>query len=363
MKTLKRYLSNNILYIHGLGSDANSSTFKTIKSMLPNYNVYTTSFDLLNPNHTLQQIDHLIKKYNITKIIASSLGGFYALCVKDSVAKIVINPCMHPSIEVPKLTSINDELKDAWKDMEKEIYSGIDGEQRMCTFGVFGKDDELFSYKDEFKKKYGKFIYISGKHRLNDSQLGTALEAGLNYFTKTNHYLKEELINEHFVNIFTKEIDSTVNQYKEVVYDLLQKSYAPIGGLLGVNDPDQLVLDSDMWKLVTRGSKVVAVAIYSMKRGGRKMIACGSDGTPEGKKDLYKILQEDIKMVDRKMWAEVSGAMEHIYINKQGARPVPAEVAQILMKDKNFIKIHDDGFHYDRLIAGEVHTKILIGNP
>ena len=33
------------------------------------------------------------------------------------------------------------------------------------------------------------------------------------------------------------------------------------------------------------------------------------------------------------------------------------------MKDKQFIKIHDDGYHYDRMIAGEIHTKILVGNP
>ena len=53
--------------------------------------------------------------------------------------------------------------------------------------------------------------------------------------------------------------------------------------------------------------------------------------------------------------------MEHIYIDKHGAIPIPAEVAQQLLEDKPFIKIHDDGFHYDRYIDGEVHTKIMVG--
>ena len=39
-----------------------------------------------------------------------------------------------------------------------------------------------------------------------------------------------------------------------------------------------------------------------------------------------------------------------------------AEIAQKIMKDKPFVKIHDDGFHYDRIIGGEVHTKIMVGN-
>ena len=126
---------------------------------------------------------------------------------------------------------------------------------------------------------------------------------------------------------------------------------------------DQLIDDTDFWKLCTKNGKVVAAATYTYKRGGRKLIAAGTDGSQEGKQWLYKILQEDIKFKDRKAWAEVSGAMEHIYINKNGAIPVPATIAQEIMKDKPFVKIHDDGYHYDRLIAGEIHTKILVGNP
>ena len=114
-------------------------------------------------------------------------------------------------------------------------------------------------------------------------------------------------------------------------------------------------------KLFTKNGKVYACAIYTFKRGGRKLMYCGTDGTPEGKKALYRIISDDLRLIDRKAWAEVSDAMEHIYINKHGATPIPAEVAQQLLKDKPFIKIHDDGFHYDRYIGGEVHTKIMVG--
>ena len=44
----------------------------------------------------------------ITCVIGSSLGGFYALSCNTSVCKIVINPCMDPAVEIPKLTDVPD---------------------------------------------------------------------------------------------------------------------------------------------------------------------------------------------------------------------------------------------------------------
>lgn len=361
MKTLREYLSNNILYVHGLGSDKNSSTYKMLKEIFPNLNIYTDTFDLMNPQKVLQQIDMCVKKYNITKIIASSFGAFYTMHYNGGVGKILINPCMDPVKEIPKLIGDVEDLVEELKTFK----FNPDREERISTFAVFGKDDELFSYVDDYKKLYGSknMIQISGKHRLNMRQLGIAVESGLEYFKQVNQLLNENLVTEHFVNIFTQERDSKLNQYKDEVYNLLQQAYAPIGGLLGIENADRLVADTDFWKLCVKGGKVVAATTYTYKRGGRKLIAAGTDGSQEGKQWLYKILDEDIRFKDRRAWAEVSGAMEHIYINKNGAIPIPATIAQKIMKDKLFIKIHDDGYHYDRMIAGEVHTKILVGNP
>ncbi|MBO4698418.1 hypothetical protein J5690_02250 [bacterium] len=44
-----------------------------------------------------------IKTNRIKYIIGHSLGGFYALCINADVKKIVINPCLKPHIELPKL--------------------------------------------------------------------------------------------------------------------------------------------------------------------------------------------------------------------------------------------------------------------
>ena len=365
MKDLKTILSKkNILYIHGLNSDINSSTYNYLKTGFPEFNWFSSTFDLLDITGTIRKIDRLIAQHNITTVVGSSLGAFYALYIKNSLAKIVINPCMHPSIEIPKLVTDQSVPIDEFKFIEKEIYSSIDPEMRISTFGVFGRDDELFSYIDEFRKKYGKNIFVvRGKHKLDKSTLISSVQTGLEYFNNLNKMLRESVVNEHFVNIVTSnDDDSLLNRYKDQVFDMLTKAYAPIGGILGCDNVDMLVNDSDFWKLFFKGGQLRAVAIYTFKRGGRKMMYCGTDGTSQGKECLMTIIGDDLKLKDRSAWAEVSDKMEHIYINKKGAVPVPVEVAQKIMRDKPFVKIHDDGFHYDRIIGGEVHTKIMVGN-
>lgn len=82
----------------------------------------------------------------------------------------------------------------------------------------------------------------------------------------------------------------------------------------------------------------------------------------DGKKSLYRICEDDKKFIDRMFWGEVSEAIEHIYVNKIGITKVPAEMAQKLLKDKPFISIDSDGFHYTRKIGNEIVTKIMIGD-
>ena len=171
-------------------------------------------------------------------------------------------------------------------------------------------------------------------------------------------YLNEALICEHFLNAFNKE---DMKKYADEVWDILQKAYAYCGGMAGMDSVDQLIDETDMWKMVRKNGKIVAVSTYSNKRSGRKICYGGQDGSEEGKIAFKKILEEDFKLKDRQSWAEVSGPME-VTVLKQGAMPIPAYIAELIMKDKTFDNIHKDGFHYTRMIGGEPHTKLMVGN-
>lgn len=364
MKELKQYLQNKkVLYIHGLNSSSNSLTGKQIKEYLGDkMNIFIPTWDL-----TKVGVDKDIKKYiaknNISIVIASSLGAFYALTITDSVAKILINPCLHPSVEIPKLETLTAEQIEYFRNLEKQIKDNTDSEMRMCTFAGFGDKDTLFNYQKEFKHEFGNMVVVPGSHKLPEKSLYKVLEVGFEYFNKIQNILFEELIQEHFTNLFRGD---DFSKWQEQAYDLLNKVYAPIGGLLGVPNSDKLVEDSDMWKMYTRNGKILAICTYTFKRTGRKLTACGAvkdnngHTDPEAKKWLYKILSDD--MSRRNGWVEVDDKMAHI-MKKCGGIPVPSDIAEILMKGKTFTYKDPDGYHYRRIIGGEEHTKILYANP
>ena len=81
-------------------------------------------------------------------------------------------------------------------------------------------------------------------------------------------------------------------KYADQVWDILQKSYAPIGGIKGNGfaSKEDIVNNLPMWKIFVRGETVKAAVFYKDKNG-RKAVAIATDGTEEGKnivKDIYK---------------------------------------------------------------------------
>lgn len=358
-------MKNNALYIHGLNSNKNSDTFKKLKKEFPEYNWISDTFDLYAIDTTSNKICKLIHENNVKLLVGSSLGAFYVLADTSSIMKIIINPCMYPSEVIPKIDKISIQTLKKFNQKEQLIYNSniIDNETRASIFGIFGKKDELFSFKSNFQKLYGtsNCLEVSDKHRLSQQNLVSSVHQALEYFKGFHRFLNEELINEHFINIITKEDTNKqkLEKYKDEVYSILQSSYAEIGGLYGCDNVETLINDTDFWKINIKNGKVVAVFVYTFKRGGRKLVYCGSDGTQIGKDALKKIIDDDIKFIERQSWAEVSGAMAHIYL-KKGANVLDVEIAQKLLPDKQIIPLGRKV--YQREIGGVMVKKIIVGN-
>ena len=170
----------------------------------------------------------------------------------------------------------------------------------------------------------------------------------MNELTLTN------LLLERFVNLHNPQ---EMSKYIDVIWDILEKSYAKIGGFKSAKDKEDLMRKSGLTKLVVKDGRVVAVKIYKDELG-RKSIAGGTDGSMEGKRWLIKISQEDIQQ--NRAWGEVSGAMEHIML-KNGAVPIPSSIAAKIL-GKPILSYDPDGYHYTREIMGEPHTKIMVGD-
>ena len=170
---------------------------------------------------------------------------------------------------------------------------------------------------------------------------------------------------EHYVTLFDSDKDTEKKEeYLNDVWNILQDTYKNIGGIANIESPEELLDRKYVWKLVTKNKEVLAVSISKTKSGGRKIFVGGCLPTPEGKAAFYKMLDEDVKRLERGAWAEVSGSMEGVYIFKLGGVPIPANLASKILKDsgKEIISVAKDGYHYTRKIGGKEYEKILFGN-
>lgn len=177
--------------------------------------------------------------------------------------------------------------------------------------------------------------------------------------------LKEYLITEHYVNCKNQE---EMQQYGEIVWNLLQSAYAYCGGIKNVDTVDELIADSHLWKLYRKNGEIKAVMTYTDRKGGRKLCLMGSDGSEEGRKQLKRMLEDDFRLKDRNTWTGASGKAA-ITALKHGGIPIPAAIACELMNAKKpgLCKPYDDWW-YERPLKGEdgkmeVHYKLLLGNP
>ena len=102
-------------------------------------------------------------------------------------------------------------------------------------------------------------------------------------------------INERFINAVGDRDVELKTQYGKQVFNLLQKSYASIGGLKssGFENVDAMIKNIPMWKMIINKGTVEAVILYKDK-GGRKSVAMGSTGSDYAKKHLKGVLAKDI---------------------------------------------------------------------
>lgn len=370
MKNLSEYITGIseadkpcAVYVHGFNSNRNSSTFQSLKHLFPQFDWISEDFDLTNPRKCLQQIKQAVNKTKAVLLVGSSFGAFYVLHTGiPGIRRIVINPCFEPAKHVPMVDA--DALDSKANDYLKALAD--DGVSGGTIFGIFGNHDELFNYQEWFGKEFTNKhkAIVDGGHRLPESSLEKGMAEAINALFP-GILNESEMLTEHYTNIFVKregKDKALLSKYKDQVWDILYNSYKYLeGGLAGIETVDELIADSEFWKLVTKGDKVLAAFIYNFKRGGRKIQYAGCVRTPEGKKAFYDVVKEDIKLKDRETWAEVSGVVEQKYL-EQGMAPIPAEVAQKILSDKQFINFDPDGYHYTRMIGRQPHTKMMVGN-
>lgn len=128
--------------------------------------------------------------------------------------------------------------------------------------------------------------------------------------------MKINQITEGFVNAigFDEKAQATKEKYKDAVWAMLQKSYAPIGGIKGngFGSPEEMVAKIPFWKIATKAGTPIAVIMYKDK-GGRKSVATGSDGTPQAAKYIDDIFGNELTRAYGEKSKAALGKMMKLY--------------------------------------------------
>lgn len=174
---------------------------------------------------------------------------------------------------------------------------------------------------------------------------------------KLQQYLTETIDN--YFDVEDKQ------KYAQQVWDIIQKSYAPVGGIhgRGFESIENMIKKIPMWKIFRRGDDIKVAMMYK-DRGGRKRVAIATDGSKEAKQILAKMLMDEYKT--GRSFGEVSDNSLK-FIRKQFTENefkkfvIPVKIVKQLLPDD---EIHDvDGYFYTRNISGHHHMKLMLGNP
>lgn len=168
-----------VFYIWGYGSSPDSQTIKNLKSLLnkKQYNVCSDFYAQYNPKEAIFDLNNLLEQYKPDVVVASSLGGYLALQLKG-YKKIIINPCIRPDIELPKLNekenTVPQHIIDYYMQYLKEhdVWEMFDNNEKENTVFVLGDKDELFGdkYKEEIEQHSSNVVISKqGHHNTKES--------------------------------------------------------------------------------------------------------------------------------------------------------------------------------------------------
>lgn len=158
----------NILYIHGYNSSSESRSAQVLLAHLgEGFNLIHPTFPN-NPEESISMARRIIRQEGIDMVVATSLGGFVALNLRG-IPKFVINPSVAPHLTLPNI-GYEGELS-VFERLSKAIWDDIDETEQMNTTGLFGLNDELFSYRDIFSKHYVHVIETEDSHHVLDETI------------------------------------------------------------------------------------------------------------------------------------------------------------------------------------------------
>ena len=141
-------------------------------------------------------------------------------------------------------------------------------------------------------------------------------------------------------NIVIIKSEEDFKKWAKQVWDMLNSSYADVGGLQSYRDFNDFIKKKHIIEIVlSKEGELLSCATYRRIEGSLKLTSIGCDQSQVGKLALEQIIQNNIINSGLHYWAEVSGAIEH-YFKKHNGFPMPNTLAsKILQVNENDIRL------------------------
>ena len=175
-KSIRR---KKLMYLHGFGSSAASGTVKTLRELLPDFDVVAPDIPV-DPAEALSFLRGLCMNEVPDVVVGTSMGGMYAQQMRG-----YNRICVNPAFEMSMLTvgtheyfkprkdgtthfEITSEIIRHHAEMEMHQFDGITETDRKQVWGMFADNDQQVNGESLFLQYYNQVIHFSGEHRMDD---------------------------------------------------------------------------------------------------------------------------------------------------------------------------------------------------
>ena len=179
-----------LIYFHGFGSSAQSGTIRTLRRMLPDFEVIAPDIPV-DPADALPFLKQLCEDEQPDVVIGTSMGGMYAqqmfgfnrICVNPAfemsimskVLKVGTFEYFNPRMDGETHFTITPDIIKHHADMESKQFDGVADEEKTKVWGLFGSDDRLVNGEHIFRQYYDNVIHFNGEHRMSEEVITTVL--------------------------------------------------------------------------------------------------------------------------------------------------------------------------------------------
>ena len=186
-KSIRR---KKVIYFHGFGSSAASGTVKTLRELLPDFDVVAPDIPV-DPAEALPFLRGLCMNEVPDDVVGTSMGGMYAQQMRG-YNRICVNPAFEMSKKSKMLTvgtheyfkprkdgsthfEITTEIIRHHAEMEEHQFEGITEADRKQVWGMFADNDRQVNGESLFLQYYNQVIHFRGEHRMDDKVIEDVL--------------------------------------------------------------------------------------------------------------------------------------------------------------------------------------------